>query len=498
MMDTLVVQKKNHAFLNIDCDQGISNELSDYFCFFVPGHAFMPSFKNKQWDGKLRLWDSRKNELPVGLFKYLEEFCKSRGYALQVKLNNYYGSPGSSYEVDMSFMKNCIFTSRGENIEHRDFQLDAVHHAIRVKNSLLLSPTASGKSLIIYTMLRHYLENNDKDILIVVPTKSLVAQMYDDFADYSTHDSGFDVEELCHKIYGGKEKNSKKRIFISTWQSIFSLQTPWFARFGMGIVDECHTAKAKSLSSIMSKLKEAEYRLGTTGTIGDEHTHKLQLEGMFGPVFKVTTTKTLMDQGHISSLDINVLLLRYSDEECREVVKLDYAAEINFIIEHEKRNKFITNLASDQDGNTLVLFQRVKHGKLLHKMIQEKTREGRKIFYVSGETDIDTREMVRKITETQNDAVIVASLQVFSTGVNIRNLHNVIFAAPSKSQIKILQSIGRSLRISDSGQTAMLFDIADDFHWKSKKNYTLNHAGVRIAVYAKEKFNYNIYEVDFK
>jgi len=497
-MDTLVVQKKNHAFLHIECDRGISNELSDFFCFFVPGYAFIPSFKNKMWDGKIRLWDSRKNELPVGLFKYLEEFCKSRDYALEVKFNNYYGSPGASYDVDMSFIKDCTFTSRGEVIEHRDFQLDAVHHAIRTKNSLLLSPTASGKSLIIYTMLRHYMKNYDKDILIVVPTTALVAQMYDDFSDYSTHDRGFDVEELCHKIYGGKDKFIKKKILISTWQSIYNLQTPWFARFGMGIVDECHTAKAKSLSSIMSKLKEAEYRLGTTGTIGGEHTHKLQLEGMFGPVFKVTTTKTLMDQGHISALDINVLLLKYGDDECREVVKMDYQAEINYIIEHEKRNKFLTNLAVDQEGNTLVLFQRIKHGKLLHEMIQEKARRGRKIFFVSGATDVDTREMVRKITETEKDAVIVASLQVFSTGVNIRNLHNVIFAAPSKSQIKILQSIGRSLRIADNGQTAMLFDVADDFHWKSKKNYTLNHAGVRIAVYAKEKFTYNIYEVEFK
>ena len=177
--------------------------------------------------------------------------------------------------------------------------------------------------------------------------------------------------------------------------------------------------------------------------------------------------------------------------------KSKYQEEVDFIVKHEARNKFITNLALDQDGNTLILFQFVeKHGKPLHTMITDKAHRRRKIFYVSGETDVDSREQIRSITENEKNAIIVASMGTFSTGINIRNLHNIIFASPSKSQIRILQSIGRGLRKSDDGRPTTLYDIADDLHWKKNKNYTLLHAAERIKIYSREKFNYNIYEID--
>ena len=294
-----------------------------------------------------------------------------------------------------------------------------------------------------------------------------------------------------------KIESPEPRITVSTWQSIYKLHTPWFEQYGMVIGDEAHNFKAKSLSDILSKCKEAEYRFGTTGTLDGSQVHKLVLEGHFGPSYKVTSTKDLMDSGALSDLKINVLLLKYTDEECQKVIKQKYQAEVDFIVQHEKRNKFIRNLALDQEGNTLVLFNFVeKHGKPLYNMIKEKAHSRRKVFFVSGATDVDTREEVRRITEKEKDAIIVASLGVFSTGVNIRNLHNIIFASPSKSQVKVLQSIGRGLRKSDDGKGATLYDIADDLHWKSKKNYTLNHAGERIKIYAREKFSYKIYEVE--
>jgi superfamily II DNA or RNA helicase len=286
-------------------------------------------------------------------------------------------------------------------------------------------------------------------------------------------------------------------VVITTWQSIYKLPASWFSKFGMVIGDEAHNFKAKSLISIMTKLRDAEYRFGTTGTLDGTQTHKLVLEGLFGPAYYVTTTKNLMEKGSLSELDISVLLLKYSEDIRRQWGKKTYQQEIDYIVTYEKRNKFITNLALDQDGNTLVLFQYVeKHGKPLYNMIKEKAHSRRKIFYVSGETGTDVREDVRRITENEKNAIIVASLGTFSTGINIRNLHNIIFASPSKSQIKILQSIGRGLRKSDDGRATKLFDVADDLHWKSRKNYTLNHAGERIKIYTKERFKYKIYEVE--
>jgi superfamily II DNA or RNA helicase len=278
------------------------------------------------------------------------------------------------------------------------------------------------------------------------------------------------------------------------------MQTPWFENYGMVIGDEAHNFKAKSLTAILEKCVNAEYRMGTTGTLDGTQTHQLVLEGLFGPVHRVTSTKKLIDQKALSELQIDVLLLKYSDEICREVVKKDYQAEMDYIVKYEPRNNFITNLAMDLDGNTLVLFQYVdKHGKPLHSLLQEKfdklPRNTRRLFYVSGETDVDTREKVREITEQSSNAIIVASMGTFSTGINIRNLHNIIFASPSKSQIRVLQSIGRGLRKSEDGRPTKVFDIADDLHWKSKKNYTLQHAAERIKIYAKEKFTYKVFDV---
>ena len=499
MPDILKVKKRNHAFITVDGPSSALNELTDFFTFYVPGYKFMPSYKNKMWDGKIRLYNSNTKELYAGLFPYLQEFAAvpERNYQLELEHDNQYGYPDTVEEVDMSFMREMTLTSKNQKIEPRDYQLNAIEHGLSRKRALLVSPTASGKSLIIYSLIRWYLQNHDKRILIIVPTTSLVEQLYSDFADYSQYDDGFDVETTCHKIYSGRPKFVEdERIVISTWQSIYKLPGHWFEQFGCVVGDEAHNFKAKSLTAILTKLRDAEYRFGTTGTLDGTQTHKLVLEGLFGTAHYVTTTRDLMDSGALADLKINVLLLKYSDELCRVINKIKYQEELDFIVTHEPRNKFISNLALDQEGNTLVLFQYVeKHGKPLYDMIKDRAHKRRKIFFVSGSTDVDSREQIRRITEGEKNAVIVASLGTFSTGINIRNLHNIIFASPSKSQIRVLQSIGRGLRKSDDGKDTTLYDLADDLHWKKNKNYTLNHAAERVKIYTKEKFNYKIYEV---
>ena len=498
-MDIIKVRKKNHSMLEVRTDPGIANEITDFFTFFVPGYKFMPAYRNKIWDGKVRLFDVRTGELPGGLYSYLEEFAETPGrdYAIEVAHDNYYGVPDADTVPDMSWIKDLIITTKGQQILPHDYQLQAIEHGLRKKRALLISPTASGKSLIIYSLIRWYLANNDKRVLIIVPTTSLVQQMYSDFDDYSQFDDGFSAKDECHRIYAGRPKfANSERVIISTWQSIYKLGGEWFEQFGAVFGDEAHNFKAKSLTSILTKMREAEYRFGTTGTLDGTQTHKLVLEGHFGRAHYVTTTKTLMDSGAIADLDISVILLKYKDEHCKLINKAKYPEEMDFIVRHHPRNVFIKNLALDQEGNSLVLFQYVeKHGKPLYDLIKAGAHAKRKIFYVSGETGVDTREEIRKITETQKNAIIVASLGTFSTGINIKNLHNIIFASPSKSQIKILQSIGRGLRKSDDGSTTKLYDIADDLHWRKNKNYTLNHAAERIKIYSREKFQFKIYEV---
>lgn len=490
-MERIVVGKLNESFLQISCEASTERELSEHFCFYVPGYKFMPAYKNRMWDGKIRLFDYRKKTIYCGLFNYLKEFAEQRGYSLVTDYR-----PTGKENVD-DLVSRLPLTAAGAPIRPRGYQLAGVKHALANHKSLLLSPTASGKSLMIYLAIRHFLENNKKqNVLIVVPTTSLVEQMYSDFGDYSSTDS-WNVADNCHRIYSGKEKiNLNHRVIITTWQSVYKMPTPWFKDYGMVIGDEAHNFKAKSLTAIMEKCVNAKYRIGTTGTLDGTQTHQLVLEGLFGPVYKVTTTKDLMDADDLAQLEIRILLLKYNDEYCKAVSKMKYQDELDFIVRYGPRNEFISDLATKITGNTLVLFQYVeKHGKPLHDILKKKVDKDRKLFYVSGETDVDTRENIRAITEKEDNAIIVASLGTFSTGINIKKLHNIIFASPSKSQIRVLQSIGRGLRKSGDGINTIIYDIADDLHWKTQKNYTLNHAGERISIYSKEKFEYNINEI---
>ena len=502
-MEKIIVKMKNEVFLQVVTEPGIEMELSEHFCFFVEGYKFMPAYKNRMWDGKIRLYDARKKEIYGGLFKYIQEFAQVRDYELIVEDNSMYGRPDTTELHDIeTFLDTLSLSVNGVGITPRSYQLEALERALQHKKALLLSPTASGKSLIIYLAIRYHLEFNQGNVLLIVPTTSLVEQMYSDFADYSQLDE-WNVEDNCHKIYSGKEKyNIKQQVVITTWQSIYKESSNWFQPYGMIVGDEAHNFKAKSLTSILEKCTNAKYRLGTTGTLDGSQTHQLVLEGLFGPVYKVTSTKKLMEEGSLAQLDIQILLLKYNDEYCKLVSKMKYQDELDFIVKYQPRNNFITNLAIDQEGNTLILFQYVdKHGKPLHDMLNEKfdalPRNTRRLFYVSGETDVAAREEIRAITETQDNAIIVASMGTFSTGINIKRLHNVIFAAPSKSQIRVLQSIGRGLRKSADGiDTTKVFDIADDLHWKTKKNYTLLHAAERIKIYSKEKFDYKIHDIN--
>ena len=487
--------------MHVGCDFGIANELSDFFSFFVPGYKYMPAFRNKVWDGKIRLFNVQSNEIHVGLYPFIKDFCAKRNYEIELSDENNYGSPDDKEVIDpkeiMNFVSSLEIKSRGKPIEIRDYQFNAVCHALHNKRSVLVSPTGSGKSLIIYILIKYYLSmlnSNIQKVLIIVPTTSLVDQMYADFADY-----GMNVEEGCHKIYSGKEKMTNAGTVISTWQSIYKLPGKWFEQFGCIIGDECHGFKSKSLNSIMNKAREAEYRFGTTGTLDGTQTHELVLQGLFGRIYNVTTTKKLQDNDTLAKLFINVIVLKYTEEIRKSRGKQTYQDEIDYIVRNESRNKFIRNLATTQTGNTLVLFQFVeKHGKILFDMIRDDVDEERKVFYVSGETATGDREAIRGIVETQTDSIIVASMGTFSTGINIRNLHNIIFASPSKSQIRVLQSIGRSLRKSDDGREAKLYDIADDLHWLGRKNFALEHSAERIKIYNKQKFNYKVYEVELK
>ena len=492
----ITIEKINNVHLRIYCDDGIAQELSEFFTFEVPGARFTPAFRAKIWDGKIRMYDLHRKTLYVGLLKYVQDFADRNEYEIKY-LNDVVTTTDISTSDVKEYAEWLNLHGRGQPIEIRDYQLDAIHKALTTERTVLLSPTASGKSLIIYTTMRHHLEEGRKCIL-VVPTTSLVEQMYADFKDYSS-ENGWKVDRHCQKLYSGFPKEFDSDVLITTWQSIYKQPTAWFNQFDVIFGDEAHQFKAKSLSTIMDKMTNVRYRIGTTGTIDNKKVHKLVLEGMFGPIYKVITTKELMEQGSVADLKIKCLVMKY-DEITRKIRnKNQYADEMDFIVTHDKRNKFIRNLAINCEGNTLVLFQYVeKHGKPLYEMIKSKVHDNRKVFFIYGGTDVEAREAARSLTDKETDAIILASFGVFSTGINIPSIENVIFASPSKSKIRNLQSIGRGLRLKEGKTHCNLFDIADDLHWKSWKNHTLRHLQDRVQIYAEEKFSYKIIEVDLE
>jgi superfamily II DNA or RNA helicase len=494
------IEKINESIIRLDSDDsGAVMDLSEAFTFFVDGYKFMPAYRNKLWDGKIRLYDARRRTLPYGLLYKSLQFISERGYEVKLDPNlKPENVPGKEELLD--FVKSLDIRSKGKTIEPRDYQVEAFIRSITQQRSLVISPTGSGKSLIIYMLIRYFLAHSKNRALIVVPTTSLVEQMKKDFADYSSHDSAFDADTVCHQIYSGKEKHDfSANVVITTWQSAINCGKNWFTQFGMVIGDEAHLFKAKSLNTIMGNLVNARYRIGTTGTLDGSQCNELVLIGNFGPIHKVITTKNLIDNDTLADLNIQCIVLKHDDVLRKAVAKMNYHSEIATIVEHPNRNQFISKLALTQKGNTLVIFNLVKkHGVPLYDMIKEMAPEGKKIFYVSGEINAAERETIREITESEDGAVIVASAGTFSTGINIKNLHNVIFAAPTKSQIRVLQTIGRGLRKSDNGQGTTIYDISDNFSWRKRKNYTMKHAQERIEIYTRENFKYRVYEIDMK
>ena len=484
-MSNLTITKKNEVFLKIVTEPHVAHELSDQFTFEIPGAKFMPQYRKRHWDGKIRLFNLQTGEIYVGLLDKVVSFCKHHKYEYKFEDSKYFGTP---FEINEMISREGVkdYMNHISKTPPRDYQIEGVYDALRHNRRLVISPTASGKSLMIYSIVRYFAEQQ-KSTLIIVPTTSLVEQMHKDFASY-----GWDADSYCHKIYAGKEKETESPVVITTWQSIYKLPKIYFERFDVVIGDEAHQFKSASLVKIMTKLHQAKYRYGFTGTLDGTQTHKLVLEGLFGPSYKTIKTHELMEKGYLANLNAKIILLQHNPI-CFDT----YEDEIQYLISNEKRNKFIKNLALDLKGNTLVLYTRVEtHGQILYDLIN--INDDRKVFFIHGGVDVDQRELVREITERENNAIIVASYGTFSTGINIRNLHNVIFASPSKSRIRNLQSIGRVLRKGSNKFKATLYDIADDCSTTTKRNYTLNHLIERIKIYNEESFNYDLVKVTLK
>ena len=466
----------NDVWIRIDCDDHIAHELSDYFSYEIPGAKFMPAFKKRHWTGKINLFKLRGHLIYRGLLPRVLEFAQQRSYPVT---NDVPHTPSDLVHGALEALVHEL------PLTPRVYQLQAIEAMLRDKRGIVLSPTGSGKSLIIYLLMRML----DEPTLIVVPTTGLVAQMVSDFASY-----GMDVAEV-QTIQGGRSKDVTAKVVVSTWQSIYDLPQNYFGQFRCVIVDEVHLAKAKSLTGLLEKCTQSPYRFGFTGTLDDTQAHRLILEGLFGSVTKVTTTKDLVASKDLTPLRVKMCVLTYPPDVCKDFRKSLYQDELEFLVTHPTRLEIVSQMAANAKGNVLVLFNFVeKHGKPLYQRIQELAPD-RGVHFVSGEVVADERERIRQWVTNGEQQIIVASYGTMATGVNIPNLHMIIFASPSKSKIRVLQSIGRSLRLHATKSYATLIDFVDDLRIGASVNHTFRHAEQRVQYYSAEQFPYTMLEM---
>jgi superfamily II DNA or RNA helicase len=485
----IIVHKTNEATAFVECSSSIHRELTSYFSVFADNYRFNPKFKAKMWDGKLRFFDYQ-NHLPIGLVGHLRDFASKGGYTYHCKFKS---GEKIDFHVFKAFVDDLhIIDDEGNPMEPRDYQLLAAYESLCDGHLNVSSSTASGKSLILYLIVK-WLRKHDEKVICIVPSVQLVEQLYSDFLSYGW----FNVEEECCRIYAGQKRMIEKGVIISTWQSLYKDKKE-FAKFDAILIDEAHGAKAKSITEIMHHSINARYRIGVSGSYPEPATPDwFGIVGGMGPIKVYSTYKSLQDAGYISQIQITVIQLKYPPHIKTKNFKensAEYSQEQDYVNRFKERITFIRKMSQKLSGNTLILFTKKEaHGYPLHEQLKAEL-VGKNVLYIDGDTPPKEREYLRQYMETHDNCVLIATYGTLSTGVNIKRIHNIIFASGYKSRVKVIQSIGRGLRKYKDKVFLKLYDIVDDLSFIDKRqkikyiNYSIQHFKERLKIYNKEQF----------
>jgi len=497
MSDVIGIDLIDNVNLRIECDTSQAFELKEFFSCYVPNYKFNPKYKARMWDGKISFFNVHDRTLPIGLLKFIKPFLVKYDYKVHFMFDRTILS-NDLEQKDLLPFYDALYD--GLKIYPRDYQQEAIFAALKNKRGVLESATGSGKSIIIYSLIRYMMEDVDGKVLLVVPSINLVNQMFSDFSEYGWYDSYDDVTLLY-----GKSKNydPNKKVLISTWQSVYKKTPGFFKQFGGVLVDETHGAKSASIQTVLKKCTNAEYKLGLTGTLPTEKVDRYNIFGYLGPVIYKLKSKELIDRGYLTDIKIVNMHVRYPQEDIQLNKSQNYAEEIDLIINKPERQRVLKYIMDSKyvssDQNTLILAQRINHIDNIVEYLQKEYPE-KEILRIDGKTDPDERERVRKYVESNDGIILVATYGTLSTGVNIPKIHHVIFASFYKSKIKVLQSIGRGLRKHKSKDIIIIWDLIDDMRWEKKKrknskekiglNYAYQHFLERLEFYKDQGFKY--------
>lgn len=505
-MVDITITKMNETYIRVVCAEvHMEMEIQDRFSFEVPNAKHDPRVKAGRWDGIRRLYNRTHKRMYTGLLFELMRFLKKQGYTYSV-------APELVIKpsVELDDIKHVCTElikphDKGHLIELYDYQYDAVHYMLNMNRTICLAATSAGKSVSIYAALRLYQLSDDmagKHMIVIVPSKLLVEQMYSDFENYSTFEGAtWNARDHCQRVSSDHKGPVKKQIVITTWQSLKNIPGYMISDAGAIFVDEAHTVKGPVLASFLELAVNCGVRHGLTGTLNDFEADELSAQGLLGPSKRIVTSREIIDAGRATDVTVNMIILDYDVDTKRKYAadqmnvpatrsSLKYNSEVNFINNLDCRKKLINDIALKLKGNTIILFDRVEEYGI--KLYDEMKEKHDKTFLIVGDVGIKDRVKIKDMLENVEGAIVYATSSIMSTGISIKNLHNIIFASSSKSKIRVLQSIGRLMRLHESKSMAQLIDFVDKLDHKGMPNFTLKHCEERIKFYSREKYKTNI------
>jgi superfamily II DNA or RNA helicase len=507
-MKLRVTDDKN--FLQVvDCTSNEIEQLEFSFTRKVD-NWFIIKRKKPHWDGDIRYID-KYQRVPIGLWKEVENLCKKFHFPLEIEgIEHLYDKTHN----DSDFKKWAISYFEESKITPRDYQLEGASRVLKFKNCTEEISTSGGKTLIAFMIFKYLHDVKKKPrMLYVVPNVNLVTQTEEKFYEY---------EDSCGKrpnwksdcAFGGARKNDDKQfdIVFGTYQTLSKKGLEYFAQFDAVCIDETHHAKANSIKNILVKCYNAEYKFGLTGTLPEDGSNaSFTIQAYLGPRVYTVHSADLIAAGNATPVKVVGIELDYLEPEIKKKLydlrnvsgdEKDGAKLLNLekdvARESRKRFNYIVSKIASVTKNSLVLFSDIKndYGRTLYNWMKENTEKN--VYYIDGGTKNENRDYYKKQMENQEDTIIIASIGVFSEGIDILNLHNIFVIESYKSQFIVRQVLGRGMRLMSGKEKVIVIDFSDNFEYGSgfqKVNYLMRHGNEREKLYKESRFPYKRFKI---
>jgi superfamily II DNA or RNA helicase len=498
----------------------LNSERSGLYSYFrkkSKAAAFNVMVDRGIWDGYDK-FITKDGKIAIGLWREVYKFAEQYGFDIEIEGIDSAVSLSLDREKYLKYVDSLlsgVVDERGGPIVARDYQVEGAYRALKYRFCTQELATSAGKTLIFYVYNSFLRDAGKIDMghksLIIVPNISLVGQTAEKFELYSV---GKKPWRIC--TIGGDSKFNERsfeesEIVISTYQSLQNLPKEIFERFSVVNIDEAHKSRSKVIRDIIKSCKNWKYRLGLSGTvkIDEEFSDFFRVQENVGPLVMVLSAKHLIDQGYSPNIKIKILDLKYSSDDPylqkywalkRDGLNMyksakDYGRDMlsierGFIFDNRERLDLISGLIQKLGKNTLVLFSDVKNG--YGRKIQSSLLEwNQNTFYIDGEVESTDRDRYKAEMESKEGVVIVASFGTFSTGIDLKNVHHIVFAESTKAEITIRQSIGRGMRKLAEKNQVVVWDLVDQLD-----GYTVKHGAKREEIYRDQQFEVSRREVD--